>query len=58
MRHEPLPDDCLPPPDVIRDLLRGPKIDATGRIVGGLWDGMTPEEVMAQRDSYNRMCGE
>lgn len=53
---EPIPDDCLPPPEVIADVLRGPQTDPnTGRIVGGIWDGMTPAEVLAERDEYNRL---
>ena len=28
------------------------------RVVGGVWHGMTPEEVLADRDAYNRACGE
>lgn len=55
---EPIPDDCLPPPDVIEAVLRGPELDDQGRIVGGTWAGMTPEQVIADRDAYNRACGE
>lgn len=55
---EPLPDDCLPPKDALAKLLRGPELDEQGRIVGGLFHGMTPAEVLAQRDAYNRLCGE
>ena len=40
------------------NLLRGPKVGADGKIVGGTYDGMTPAEVLAQRDSYNRIVGE
>lgn len=58
MTPEPLPDDCLPRPDVIDRLLRGPDLDDAGRIVGGTYDGMTPEDVLRQRDQYNRLCGE
>jgi hypothetical protein len=57
MKIEPIPDDCLPPPHVIDELLRGPKIDADGKIIGGVWNGMTPEEVLADRDAFNRACG-
>lgn len=60
MDIEPLPDDCLPPPHVIEAVLRGPELDAQGHIVnyGGLWHGMTWAEVLADRDRYNRLCGE
>lgn len=59
MKIEPIPDDCLPPQHVIDELLRGPKIDPeTGKIVGGVWHGMTPEEVIADRDAYRRIVGE
>jgi hypothetical protein len=55
---EPIPDDCLPPENVIRDLLRGPRIDPeTGRIVGGTYHGMTPAEVLADRAAFNRSLG-
>lgn len=58
MPVEPLPADCLPSPDVIRKLLRGPRIDPDGRISGGTYDGMTPADVLADRDAYRRLCGE
>lgn len=58
MTSEPIPDDCLPPAHLIEKLLRGPEIDKDGKIVGGTWNGLTVAEVLAQRDSYNRMCGE
>lgn len=53
---EKIPDDCLPPAAVIEKLLRGPELDAQGRIVGGTYDGMTPAEVLAERDRFNRYC--
>ena len=53
MPVEPIPDNCLPPQEVIDELLRGPKIGPDGKIVDGVWAGMTPEEVLAQRDAYN-----
>lgn len=37
MDIEPIPDDCLPPPDVIQEVLRGPRIGDDGKIVGGTW---------------------
>lgn len=59
---EPIPDDCLPfngDEQKILELLRGPKIDdATGKIVGGVWHGKTPDEVLRDRDEFNRLCGE
>lgn len=55
---EPIPDDCLPPPAVVDAALRGPELDESGRIMGGTWHGMTPEEVLADRDAFNRACGE
>lgn len=58
MDTEPLPEDCLPPPEVIEQLLRRPQLDADGKIVGGVYHGMTPAEVLADRDRYNRLCGE
>lgn len=58
MTIEPLPVDCLPPPDVIEKLLRGPTIGPDGRIVGGMYSGMSVAEVEADRDRYRRMCGE
>lgn len=54
---ELIPDDCLPQQHVIDDLLRGPIIGADGRIAGGTYDGMTPAEVLAARDAFNRACG-
>lgn len=39
-------------------LLRGPRVGADGKIRGGTYDGMTPAEVLAARDSYNRIVGE
>ena len=55
MTIEPIPDDCLPPQEVIDELLRGPKIGPDGKIVDGIWAGMTQEEVLSQRDAYDRM---
>ena len=54
---EPIPDNCLPPQDVIDALLAGPKIGEDGKIIGGVYHGMTPEEVLADRDAFNRACG-
>lgn len=54
---EEIPDDCLPPPHVIEELLLGPKLDEQGRILAGVWQGMTQDEVLAERDAYNRACG-
>jgi len=59
MNIEPIPGDCLPPDDVIEQLLRGPKIGADGKIEGdGPWAGKTPGEILAERDAYNRACGD
>jgi hypothetical protein len=61
MTIEPIPDDCLPFGDdeqKLLELLRGPKIGDDGKIVGGVWHGKTPEEVLRERDEYNRLCGE
>jgi hypothetical protein len=56
---QPLHDDCLSPPAVIDAVLRGPELDAEGRyMTHGPWQGMTPDEVRAERDAYNRACGE
>ena len=61
-RTEPIPAECLPfGGDEIKlaDLLRGPQIDTDGLVIGdGLWAGMTAAEVIAQRDSFRRACGE
>lgn len=59
LRVEPIPADCLPAPHVLDALMRGPTLDAAGRVVSdGPWNGMTVGEVRAQRDEYNRICGE
>lgn len=62
MNIEPIPDDCLPfngDEQKLLELLRGPKIGADGKIESnGPWNGMTPEQVLAERDAYNRACGE
>lgn len=58
---EPIPDNCLPfdgDEQRLLALLRGPDIDADGTIKGGVYDGMTPAQVLAQRDAYRRACGE
>lgn len=54
MAIEPIPDDCLPSPEIIDQLLRGPQLDKHGRIIGGVYAGMTPAEVLAQRERFNR----
>ena len=58
MNVKPIPDDCLPDAETIRQLLRGPEIAEDGTIKGGVYAGMTPEQVLADRDAYNRACGE
>lgn len=60
MQIEPIPDDCLPPQHVIDELLAGPEIDPqTGKIIGGgTYHGMTPAEVIEDRDAYRRLVGE
>ena len=56
MDTEPIPEDCLPPKHVIDRLLRGPQLDAAGRIVSdGPWHGMSPEEVLKERETFNRL---
>lgn len=55
---EPIPDNCFPPPVVVEQLLRGPDLDDQGRIIGGVYAGMTPAQVLADRDAYNQACGE
>ena len=51
---ESIPDDCLPQPGIAERLLARPEIDSAGRITGGtLFDGMTPAEVIADRDAFN-----
>ena len=59
IKIEPLPDDCLPSPDVLDAVLRGPDIDpATGKITSvGFWQGKTVAEVLAERDAWNLACG-
>lgn len=58
MQIEPIPDDILPQ-RLIDAVLRGPEIDPqTGKYVGGVYSGMTPDEVIADREAYNRACGE
>jgi hypothetical protein len=37
----------------ITDILRAPDLDAQGRIISGVYAGMTPDEVLAQRDRFN-----
>ena len=51
---EPIPDDCLPPADVIDRLLRGPQLDDQGRIKDGVYAGMTPAEVLASLEAFRR----
>ena len=59
MPSEPIPDNYLPLDDHrLQALLRGPRLDTEGKIIAGTYDGMTPDEVMRQRDSYRRMVGE
>ena len=53
-------DDTLPPLTALERLLQPPPLDSEGRIAdkNSLYYGMTPEEVLAGRDAYNRACGE
>lgn len=54
---EPIPSDCLPPPDVLLRVLRGPAIDPeTGKIAEGVFEGMTPAEVRADAVAFRRAC--
>ena len=39
-------------------MLIPPELDGEGRVVSGLWQGKTVEEILAERDAYNRLCGE
>jgi len=57
---EPLPADCLPPPAVLDAVLRGPALDAAGRIdaPGTRGHGMTPAEAAADRELYRYLVGE
>lgn len=55
MNVERLPDDCLPPQHVIDEVLRPRQLDEQGRIKDGVYEGMTPDEVLAERDRYNRL---
>lgn len=58
MHPEPIPANCLPSDDALRQLLRGPKLDEQGRIKDGTYQGMTPAEVLAQRERYRQIVGE
>lgn len=61
IKVELLPDNALPAPKTLAKLLdvieRGPDLDEDGRIKDGMWAGMTPQEVIAQRDAFNRALG-
>jgi len=39
-------------------MLDGPTIGPGGTIEGGVYHGLSPAEVLRQRDEYNRLCGE
>lgn len=39
-------------------MTNGPRIDADGLIAEGLFTGMTPDEVMADRETFRRAMGE
>ncbi len=57
---EPIPNDCLPfdgDEQKLLELLRGPQV-VEGKLAGGVWDGMTPEQVLAECGSYRRLVGE
>jgi hypothetical protein len=55
---EEIGEDILPQ-RLIDAVMAPAKLDAQGRIVSdGPYNGMTPDQVRAQRDRYNRMCGE
>ena len=57
----PLPDDCLPlsESELLRLLRYGPRVDADGRLCeGGVLDGMTVDEVLADRERYRRIVGD
>ena len=62
MTTDPIPDNCLPfdgDEQKLLDFLRGPRLDADGKLAsGGVLDGMTPDEVIADRDAFRRACGE
>lgn len=57
---EQIPDECMPfggDETKLADFLAGPKLDADGKIVDGVWAGMTIDDVLADRDAYNRATG-
>lgn len=61
MDIERIPDECLPfngDEQKLLDALRGPKMNAEGRYIDGVYQGMTHAEVLASRDAFNRAVGE
>jgi hypothetical protein len=55
MKIEPIPEEILPE-ELAQAVLRGPKIDSeTGRVTEGPWQGKTIDEVIRERDAYDRM---
>ena len=55
MTIEPISESILPE-ELAQAVLRGPKIDPeTGRALEGPWQGKTIDEVIRERDAYNRM---
>ena len=61
MTTERLPDDCLPfagDETKLAAFLRGPAQDAEGKIIGGLYHGRTVDDMLADRDAFNRAMGE
>ena len=57
---ERIPDSCWPSPAVLDALERGPQIDPCSRriVSDGPWNGMTADEVLADREAFRRACGE
>lgn len=51
-------EEPVDPEEEHRRFFGVPKLDAQGRFCEGVWQGMTPAEVLAERDEYNRACGE
>lgn len=58
LRIEEIGDDILPQ-SIIDGVLKRPTLDSQGRIVSaGPWSGLTPDEVLRERDAFRRACGE
>lgn len=58
---EPITNEDLPfggDEQKLLDLLRGPDVGADDKIVGGIWNGLTPAQVLRDAEEYRRFCGE